>query len=325
VSWSDILSSDHLWVALIGALVGITELVSRYRDNPGRALLNFPAALYISFNICASLAALFLIQDVFPDSFQFGGDATGIKQRVLRIITAGAGSMAFFRSSFFVVRVGNKDVPLGPGIILGVLLEVTDRAVDRARASPRADAVSRIMKDVDFQEAQAALPAYCFAMMQNVSAEEQARFASEISQLAASAIAPPVKSLTLGLALMNLVGDTVLSAAVNSLGPEIKLRHDKRPPEDLVGDLMREVDFARAKSALPMYALTLQGSVSNDDQVALGLQIQRLDAASIAPPIKSLILGLALVNLVGEKVLTASVTALKDDIKVSRDPNQTHR
>lgn len=44
--------------------------------------------------------------------------------------------MAFFRSSLFTIRVGDKDVPLGLGLILQVLLDVTDRAVDRGRADP---------------------------------------------------------------------------------------------------------------------------------------------------------------------------------------------
>jgi len=137
--------------------------------------------------------------------------------------------MAFFRCSLFVFRVGDKDVPLGPGIVLQVLLDVTDRAVDRSRASPRADVISKIMQDIDFQNAQAALPAYCFALMQNVSAEEQANFARQVSQLAAASISPPVKTLTLGLALMNLVGDAVLKAAVDSLGKEIKAQGSSQP------------------------------------------------------------------------------------------------
>jgi len=71
--------------------------------------------------------------------------------------------MAFFRSSLFTIRVGDKDVPLGLGLILQVLLDVTDRAVDRGRARPRALLVGKVMDKVLFKKAQVALPAYCFA------------------------------------------------------------------------------------------------------------------------------------------------------------------
>lgn len=218
-----VLLDDYIWVAFVGFLVGVTELVSRYRDNPARALLNFPAVLYVLFNVAAAVLALFLIRDVFQWKFNFDNVPENLtKIKVVGILVAGLGAMAFFRSSLFVFRVGDKDVPLGPGIVLQVLLDVTDRAVDRSRAHPRAEIVSKIMQGIDFSSAQAALPTYCFALMQNVSAEEQANFGRQISQLGAASMSPTVKVLTLGLALMNLVGDAVLRAAVESLKAEIK-------------------------------------------------------------------------------------------------------
>lgn len=78
------------------------------------------------------------------------------------------------------------------------------------------------MDKVLFKKAQVALPAYCFALMQNVSAEEQATFGRQIAQLSTADMTDEVKTLTLGLALMNVVGDAVLTAAVQSLGPQIK-------------------------------------------------------------------------------------------------------
>jgi hypothetical protein len=224
-------TGEYVWVAIIGLLVGITELISRYRDNPSRALFNFPAFLYVLFNIVAAVLAMFLIRDVFHWNFNFEDlDANKTKIKVIGVLVSGLGAMAFFRSSLFVFRVGDKDVPLGPGIVLQVLLDVTDRAVDRSRAQPRAEIVSKIMQDVDFLSAKAALPAYCFALMQNVTAEEQTNFGRQVSQLELSTMSSPIKGLTLGLALMNLVGDAVLRAAVESLGIQIK-----QPPIPGVG------------------------------------------------------------------------------------------
>ncbi len=212
------MSADFYWVGSIGLLVGLTEILSRYRDDPWQATLNAGALIYVSVNFIAATIALFLLRDVFPVTFNLENiPANADKIRLLRIVVAGLGAMAIFRSSLFVFRIADKDVSIGPGLVLQVLLDVTDRAVDRARARPRALIVSKIMQGVDFTKAEVALPTYCFALMQN-----QLAFAKQLSQLAAANMSTITKSLALGLALMNLVGEHVLRAAVDTLGAQIK-------------------------------------------------------------------------------------------------------
>src|SRR5688572_24141135 len=155
---------DYWIVGLVGTLLGLCELLSRYRDEPIRAVLNVSALAYILINGGASLVALLLL-NVWKVDFGLGPD-DAVKLRVMLILTGGLGAMAFFRSSFFTFRLGENDVPLGPGLIMQVLLDVTDRAVDRGRAAPRALAITGIMKEIDFDKAHLALPSYCFALMQ---------------------------------------------------------------------------------------------------------------------------------------------------------------
>ena len=57
----------YVWVSILGGLVGIVELISRYRDNPLRAITRFPAIIYIVFNVAASILALYLILVIRPD------------------------------------------------------------------------------------------------------------------------------------------------------------------------------------------------------------------------------------------------------------------
>jgi hypothetical protein len=97
---------DYLVAALLGALVGGTELVSRYRDAPQSALLSRPAWLYVFLNASASALALWL-------------------------------AMALFRTSLFTVRAGDRDVGVGPGSLLQTLRDAVDREVDRARGQAR--------------------------------------------------------------------------------------------------------------------------------------------------------------------------------------------
>jgi serine/threonine protein kinase len=93
---------DYVIVAAIGALVGVGELVARYRDAPVRALRNWSAGLYIALNAVAALAALFLFI-----KFDWKlGLKPGPKLTATRVIIAGFGAMAFLRSAIFIVRVG---------------------------------------------------------------------------------------------------------------------------------------------------------------------------------------------------------------------------
>src|SRR5208282_5750272 len=91
--------------------------------------------------------------------------------RWTQILMAGVSAMAFFRTSLFVVRAGDRDVGVGPSGFLQIFLTAADRAVDRKRAAARSKAVVEAMKDVDYDKAKSALLPYCLALMQNISEE----------------------------------------------------------------------------------------------------------------------------------------------------------
>jgi hypothetical protein len=212
--------TDYLLVAIIGFLVGSIELAARYRDNPWGALRSTSSSVYVLVNLAASLLAFFFISDVFDWSFGFTEPE---KIRWIRVLVSGMGAMVFFRSSLFTLRIGDRDISIGPGIILQVFLELADRGVDRNRAQNRSIRVSEIMKGVLFSKASISLRAYCFALMQNVSSEEQATFGKQLAQLKSADMPDEVKVLALGLSLLNIVGDAALLAAVKSLESYIKL------------------------------------------------------------------------------------------------------
>lgn len=205
-------------VSAFGAMVGGAELVARYRDAPLRAVFAPSALVYILINALAACFALWVIQ---ANGWTFGGaspEAIALGQ----LIVAGFSAVAFFRSSLFTLRVGDSDVQVGPSAFLNIILNAADRAVDRTRAKARASAVSEIMAGVSFQKAKDALTGHCIALMQNVSTEEADQVGQAVTRLAQSDIDEDVKSLNLGLLLMNMVGEYVLRTAVDSLGGRIK-------------------------------------------------------------------------------------------------------
>jgi hypothetical protein len=211
---------SYLLAGLIGATVGWTELAQRYKDRPTGPLHTAPGALYILVNALAAAGALaFLKYLELP-----AGDT--LPREVAQILLAGASAMAFFRSAFFTMRVGEQDLPLGPALILQVILNAADRAYDRLRAAERSAVVARIMREISFDRARRALPAYCLKLMQNVTAEEADRLSDDIEEIAQSEMGPRSKSYNLGLLLLTLVGEDTLETAVRDLGGVIAMPND---------------------------------------------------------------------------------------------------
>ena len=208
---------DWAAVALLGGVVGVSELISRYKDDPWSAIKCWPAIFYIAINSAASCAALALIPSVWSGGSHWA-----------QILMAGVSAMAFFRTSLFVVRAGDRDVGVGPSGFLQIFLAAADRAVDRKRAAARSDAVAKVMKGIDFTKAAKALPYYCVGLMQNVSAEDQQSLDRALESLDKRNVEPSVKALLLGIELINVVGVDVLTTAVNSLGDQIRSASEVR-------------------------------------------------------------------------------------------------
>jgi hypothetical protein len=211
---------DYVIVAILGALVGSGELVSRYRDAPAGAIRTGPALFYILINTAASIVALFVIH-VF--NWHFGVTSGDAPVRWTQVGIAGTGAMALFRSSLFTVHVGDRDIAIGPISFLQVFRDAADRAVDRVRAQARSDSVAKLMKGIDYRKAFEGLPPYCLALMQNVPDEDQQKMLQALALLDKDqTIDPAIKVRILGLQLMNVVGPNVLSAAVESLRKQMQ-------------------------------------------------------------------------------------------------------
>jgi hypothetical protein len=211
---------DAVWqgelVAALGIAVGVTELVSRYRDAPSFALFTWPAFGYITINALASVAALAVVR---TENWQFGSSGAAVTPT--QILIAGFGAMALFRSSLFTIKAGNQDIGIGPSSVLSITLVSLDRSVDRLRAADRAGRVTAIMKDVSYPAARQPLPRVAVALMQNLDSAEVAALQTKIDNISNEPLPDPTKSLLLGLALTDVVSTAVLSAAKLALGRSI--------------------------------------------------------------------------------------------------------
>jgi len=234
---------EYEGVALAGGLVGLAELISRYRDQPLSAVTSGPGFGYIAINASASLGALILI---FAFDWKFG--ASGDAVLATQLLVASFGAMALFRTSLFTVRAGDQDIGIGPSSLLTIILEACDRGVDRVRAKERAWEVARVMIDVSYERAEAPLPAIAVGLMQNLPDSNQAELGVDLERLhKASGLSADAKALLLGLVIADQVGPYVLEAAKLTLGEEILKPARRSTKTAPAGDLPSPEALAAAR------------------------------------------------------------------------------
>lgn len=313
----------YFWVSLLGGLVGVVELISRYRDNPLRAISRFPAIAYIAFNVAASILALYLIIEIKPAWLIEGGDLSKVTAAgwILIVFVAGTAALALFRSSLFRAKIDDVSVPIGPALILDALLGSLDRAVDRAIATPRSAAIKRIMTEVDFDKAQEALPSYCIALMQNLSDEESRRLGNRLNEIKSSTVPKDIKVLQLGLALLNTFGEDVLDKAREALQAQIRTAGAlKDQPVGKVTELAEGLDYQATLRNLPPYCLTL-ANASKEVWTKVVADVNAVDATpQITEKTKLLTTLLLLSQSLGMEAVALAVSQLGEDIKRSPPP-----
>lgn len=298
----------------LGAVIGISELISRYKDAPLRALLTMPALLYVGLNGAASLGALALVRQMgWMDTVGGGNPASQI---VLQSLAAGFSAMALFRTALFTIRVGNADIGVGPAAFLQILLSAADRACDRTRARPRAIAVQQIMSGVSFVRAKQALPSLCFGLMQNVGVEEQRSFSTVVAQLDAAEMEDSFKANSLGLALMNVVGESVLRQAVTMLREDISA-----PPRQIVQSIatlqmLRTTRFDSAQQALDACLFLVNRMADAALRAQIEADIARIGRMTVTDRQKVLYLSAVLIGRFGEGVVQTVLRVLPEN-----DPN----
>lgn len=210
---------SYVGVATLAGLVGVVEILSRYRDVPFIVLREWPAWMYIGTNALAGITALLVI-DVFDWTIAEGAEAN--VQRGLQIAVAAFGALAIMRTAVIQMRINDRDLNVGPSLLLNVLLDFTASSMSRKRAGHLDKIVKKIMSEVDFDKAKEPLPSYCFSLMRT-SDDVQKDVSREITSLDIPTLGNNTKSLQLGLVLLNLVGADVLSQAVETLKDEICL------------------------------------------------------------------------------------------------------
>jgi hypothetical protein len=202
----------YLCAGLLGGALGLSELLSRFRDRPSALLKAVAAWLYVGFNALASLGALLLV-DLMGWQFSLGDTTASTTTRVL---VAGLGAAALFRSNFFVAKIGDENVGIGPSTLLMNYLASAERSIDRGQMQARLKDAGETMKDFDFK-LHNELTTACIAAAASLTPDAILSLKNSVEALADSEASEAGKSLVLGLLIVDAVGADVLKQAVTSL------------------------------------------------------------------------------------------------------------
>lgn len=199
-------------VVALGCLVGVAEVITRYRDAPGKAL-RLPAALvYVSINGLAGLLALYLMRAF---GWTFGGQDEA-QQTVMQVLVAGLAAMAFLRSSLFTVRIGDTDVGVGPSALLTALLGAADRDIDQRRGASRIEVATRLMSGFDYDTHGTALLNVAFAAMQNLTPDEILATGKAVAEID-NMDSREEKAVSFGLLLLSFAGEGLVEKALAAI------------------------------------------------------------------------------------------------------------
>lgn len=273
---------DYLAVLSLGAMIGFVEILARYKDAPFKVSFSPPGALYILINAGVSALALWSVR-LFDLKFSDNPNMSPEMVRWLQIGISGLSAMTLFRSSLFMFRVGDQDVSVGPNAILQILLVAVDKEVDRTRGAQRAKIVETAMEGIRFNDAVSNLPPVVVALMQNLSDKDQGEIVALVEEAKRSlkkGVPERAVTMTLGLGMINVVGEDILIAAIDM----VNLDEQRQQPKSVMSKVqeiftdtdakrkaqelksIEEADKSHSTSASPLVTNVSTGK-ENDDLV----------------------------------------------------------
>ena len=211
---------------LFGSLVGLAEILSRYRDEPLLATATPSGMSYLAFNGAISTLALAILRkyptQVFPAISQ---------DLFLTSVVAGFGAMVIFRSKLFTFKSGDgNEYPIGPAIVLDTILKMIDSKIDRRRATERQTRVFNAMAGMtDFNSTANYMEASLLSF-QNLSTDDKKLISAIIEQYRTTKWPDTLKGLGLGFAFLTIAGEDNFDIVIANLKKYAASQSPPPPP-----------------------------------------------------------------------------------------------
>jgi len=209
-----------VWLAGgLGMILGASEILSRYRDQPVSALISQAGLIYLLVNgIISAVVYGILIHysaDLIPQV---------AKDYLLGAIIAGFGAMAVLRSKFFTfTTTGGSQIAVGPDIVAQAYLDSSNRAIDRQRALDRLrlvhDLTQSVVKPLPSDPANMVVSLGAF---QSLSSSEQSDLQTLLNQIYGRPdYSDEMKFQASCFAIVNVGGERVLRRIISDLPAQV--------------------------------------------------------------------------------------------------------
>lgn len=204
---------QFILAGMLGAILGVSELLAKYTDAPLSALKNLAALFYIIFNACLSMLAIYLISGADISVPQAVGDNA---KYLAEIIAAGAGAAAILRIGVSI-QVSGETVNVTLMKLVQPILDAALAELSRAQAIRQAEQINLLMPAIPLDSATKDLPALCAALVPEMSAEEKQAFEKEISDVNSEDIQEDTKKKKIGVILLRKYGRDVVEVTAAAL------------------------------------------------------------------------------------------------------------
>jgi hypothetical protein len=193
------MTAAWLVTLFLGALFGIAELLSKFKDEPFHVIKSNPTAWgYILLNLIIAGTTFYFL----TETNLFGKSEADLLKAAL---IAGLGSSLLMRSKFLKVTISGKEAAIGPEIIINVLLESLEKVIDRERAVVRKNLVEEHMADIDFSKAKGYVLTTIIASSQINSEETTKTLMTEADKIDNSKTEDIEKSYALGYLVIDIM------------------------------------------------------------------------------------------------------------------------
>ena len=197
-------ASFYIAAGGLAALAAVSELVSRFRDEPLLVLRGLPAHLYLALNAGLALLVLWLLRLAsHPDD-----NVAALEQ----VLLAGFGARVLVRTKMVGFRTssGGKAEEIGPGAVVEQLLGAISRRADRNRAAERLAAVSAQLDGLGLEVALQFIAEMAGAM-QDLTEDEKQQITGNVQNIVSrSDIDERTRVHLLGYLIVNFAGDDFL-------------------------------------------------------------------------------------------------------------------
>lgn len=190
--------------ALCGVAVACAEVVSRYKDDPVKAICCRWGAGYLFFNGLLPVAG-FAILVAAGTASATTSDIDNLKYALY----VGFGAMVIIRSKLFNLKLeGGDKLSIGPDFVIDTFLSAMDRQIDRQRAYERARIVKEVMEGIDFGKVRMPIVTLMTRSMQGITESEMKELGIKVKETEqAQELSNQEKSYALGFMVLDLAGE----------------------------------------------------------------------------------------------------------------------